>query len=133
MAIASHRQLSRATRLARSPSWRALWPLGVLPLTSVVLALAMPLAAARWPEALIARALAPPCAVWTGPVLAAAAAVLVGLSARGSRVALVVLLGFACLDQGLFSLSYQRSYPRLRLEAAAKREPWPPHAGGRLT
>jgi hypothetical protein len=54
-----------------------------------------------WPDYVAA-----PLLVWCGPLLVAAAAVLLALAASGKRVALIALVLLAAVDQGVYGLSY---------------------------
>lgn len=121
-------ELGRLRRPSAHGSWRAYWALAIIPISSVIVALAVPLTARHWPAALLAQALAAPPALLVGPALASLAAILVTLSARGSRPGLAALIAFAGIDQACFSLTYVRSYPHGNLLTAARLDPLPPGA-----
>jgi hypothetical protein len=111
----------RSARRAKI-SWRrfgALW--AVVALSGVVALVGLVLQDRPWT--------APVYAVLAGPLLLAAAAVLVALAAGGVRFALVGLILFAAADLGVYGLSYAVYPHTARLEQFIASVPTPPTAG----
>ena len=126
-----------AWRTDRRPG-PTLWPLSLLPIVSVGVALfflwarTLP-ASASWTLSLVTAQLAPTLHVLVGPVLVTLATGLVVAASRGVPYALGGLIVFAVLDQGAYGLSYVVSPWPTDVASFADSQPAPPDAShGRL-
>jgi hypothetical protein len=87
-------------------------PLYIVVAISILTTGALALAITAWPSLSFSDQLSTPGRIWLGPVLVAVAAGLVAWTARGSRVAMILLLGFMVVDHAAFGLSFLwRSQP----------------------
>jgi hypothetical protein len=121
------------TRLAerRAPlEWRRLWPLGFLPVGSLLVAVGSLWLRAR-PELFpdYATELASPAYAFLGPILVIAATALVVAAARGVRYSFAGIILFAVLDPGVYGLSeLRRPFPPVPLTSLVEGQAAPPPA-----
>ncbi|HEV3167283.1 MAG TPA: hypothetical protein VGZ22_24960, partial [Isosphaeraceae bacterium] len=133
LAAVAFADLARVSSRRQAMPWRALWPLGLLPVASLAITAGVVLLARRWPEPLLSEYIASRHALVAGPVLIFGTTALVVAAARGWSHALVGLLLFAGLDQGVYAVTYLRSFPRVSLaEYAASRKLPPGRPGDRI-
>lgn len=132
--------LAARVRARQSLPWRDLRALALLPLTSLVIALAAHAFSASigsepsHAPGVDALRLAPLAHAAAGPLLALGAAALVAAAARGRALALPLLLVFAVLDPALYGLSFLAQEPPQRIERLLAGLPRPPElrAGERV-
>ena len=113
--------LARQQERGEKTPWRRLRPVGMVVLLSLAAAIAGMLLGGR-------PFIAGTPALLAGPLLIGSAAVLLALSARGNRAALVGLVLFCAADLGYYGMSYA-AYPHAeRLDAYAAKTKTPPAA-----
>jgi len=105
---------------------RALRPLWLLPLISLLIALWAHPAAKRWPKVLPRSCFADSTHVFAGVALVAVATILVMLAARGRRAALVAIILFASADEAYYAASFINSAPPLPMATLVESRPVPP-------
>ncbi|HUT88773.1 MAG TPA: hypothetical protein VMY37_04710, partial [Thermoguttaceae bacterium] len=111
--------LARQQERREKTPWRRLRPAGVVVLLSLAVAIAGMLLRSR-------PFIAGTPAILAGPLLIGSAAVLLALSARGNRAALVGLVLFCAADLGYYGTSYA-AYPHAeRIEAYVAKTKTPP-------
>ena len=120
-------------QLAERPlptGWRQWWPLGLLPVGSVLVA-GLSLGLRERPELLpeLAAQLAAPAYVLVGPVLVTLATALVVAASRGVRYALAGLVLFAAVDLGVYGVSALREpFPPIAFATILEGQAMPPEA-----
>jgi len=111
--------LARQQERGEKMPWRRLRPVGMVVLLSLAAAIVGMLLRTR-------PFIAATPAVLAGPLLIGSAAVLLALSARGSRAALVGLVLFCAADLGYYGMSYAAFRHAERLDAYVARTRTPP-------
>ncbi len=126
-------ELSALVQKRERLAWRKLWPLGLVPIASI-----LPVIFLFWADGhldpataqKIFRYIAPQNLVLVGPVLLTLATVIVVAASRGSRVALVGVILFAAADLGAYGLTYIWSSPPADIASFKDSLLMPPEVSG---
>jgi Bacterial membrane protein YfhO len=122
--------LARLVRRADRVPWRALGPLVVSPVASIVIGLGAMLLSPIWPETLHRYALSGRFAILAPIILFIATALLVALAARGFRYAILGLVVITSIDAFTYTLTMLRHDPPVSIATLVYSDlPTPPGDG----